>query len=117
MFEPDDDLREIRKDLDEFINLLKQNEKGLETKGMDVSGVIADLEAKYAAVAKAAEEADSLENQYLHACADAADAEVEYYKEICTMMKPLEEENPNHPDTHEWLGIKKAWRQDLPKEL
>jgi hypothetical protein len=117
MFEPDEDLSVIRKDLDEFIELLRFNEGGLQKKGMDVTGVIADLEAKYRAVVKAAEEADSLQEQYLHACADAADAEVETYKEFCRVMDPLAEEDPMHPEVKEWAEIKRAWQNELPKEI
>lgn len=117
MFEPDEDLKVIRKDLDEFIELLKLNEGGLQNKGMDVNGVIADLEAKYGAVLKAAQEADSLQEQYLHACADAADAEVETYKEFCRVMDPLAEEDPMHPEVREWLEIKAAWKNELPREM
>lgn len=116
MFEPDEDLQQIRRDLDEFIELLRENKKSLGQKGMDVSGVVADLEAKYAAVLNAAEEADALQEQYLHACADAADAEVEYFKEVCTMMRPMEEEDPKDPEVRQWLEIKDAWQKELPRE-
>lgn len=117
MFEPDEDLAVIRKDLDEFIEVLKSNEHGLHKKGMDVASVISDLEAKYRALAHAAEEADSLQEKYLHACADAADAEVENYKEFCRVMDPLAEEDPMHPEVKEWVELKRAWQNELPKEI
>ena len=117
MFEPDEDLRVIRKDLDEFITILKENKTGLEVKGMDVRGVIADLEAKYKAVLRAAAEADALQEQYLHACADSADAEVETYKEFCRVMDPIAAEDPMHPEAMEWLDLKESWKNDLPKEI
>ena len=100
MFEPDEDLKVIRKDLDEFITILKENKSGLEVKGMDVRGVIRDLEAKYGAVLRA-----------------AADADVETYKEYCRVMDPMAEEHPSHPEVKEWLEIKDAWKSDLPKEI
>jgi hypothetical protein len=117
MFEPDEDLRVIRKDLDEFITILKQNKSGLEVKGMDVRGVIADLEVKYNSVLRAAAEADALQEQYLHACADSADAEVKAYKDFCRIMDPIAEEDPMHPEAMEWLEIKESWKSDLPKEI
>lgn len=117
MFEPDEDLKVIRKDLDEFISILKQNKSGLLKKGMDVRGVIADLEAKYNAVLHAASEADALQDKYLHACADSADAEVESYREFCRVMDPIAEEDPTQPEAQEWLNIKRAWQNDLPRGI
>jgi hypothetical protein len=115
MFESDDELETFRRDVAELIEVLNKDSASLRAKGFDVDGAITELEGKLADLEKArAEEEEALDN-YLHVCADLADARTNCFQVLCSMMDPFAEENPFHPLTEEWQQWRPILLQQVPR--
>jgi septal ring factor EnvC (AmiA/AmiB activator) len=107
MFEHFEELEGIQAEVRRVIAMLRENEAELTAKGFDVEASIAEIQDQFAQTVKTYLEADHAHDDYLHACADLADAEDEYYQNLCELLDPVAKDHPKHP-------LAKQWRQLRP---
>jgi hypothetical protein len=106
MFDHLGELEDIQAEVRRVIAMLRENEAELTAEGFDVEANIAEIQDQFAQTVKTYCEADRAHDEYLHACADLADAEDDYFKSLCDMMDPLAKENPKDPLARQWKELR-----------
>lgn len=114
MFNHFDELEEIQAEVLRVITMLRENERELREAGFDVDASIAEIQDQYAETVKTFVAVDTAHDEYLHACADLADAETEYCKDLCSLMDPIADENPAHPIVRQWKQIRPLIASAVP---
>jgi hypothetical protein len=108
-------LEEIQAEVRRVIAMLRENEAELRAEGFDVDGSIAEIVDQFAQTVKTFCDADHAHDEYLHACADLADAESEYCKSLCELMDPLAKENPKDPVAKQWNQLRPLLSAQAPR--
>jgi hypothetical protein len=106
MFNHVDELEQIQGEMRRVIAMLRANEKQLRAEGFDVDASIAEIEDQFAQTVFCYAQTDKAHDDYLHACADLADAEAEYCRDLCALMDPLAAENPDDPTARQWKQLR-----------
>ena len=106
MFNHVDELEEIQAETLRVIAMLRANEAELRAEGFDVDASIAEIEDQFAQTVHSFAKADKAHDDYLHACADLADAEADYCKDLSALMDPLAAGNPHNPAAPQWKQIR-----------
>lgn len=100
----------------EYIGKVRAVRESMRAIGLDADKVIAELEAKLKGMERSGKEADEATQNYLHATADVADAEVKLFKAAYSVVSNALKERPFDPELQEWMEQLEGWKQDLPKE-
>lgn len=106
MFDHLEQLQDIQAEVRRVITMLRENEAELRAEGFDVDGAIAEIKDQFAQTVRTYCDADRAHDEYLHACADLADAETEYFQSLCELMDPLAKENPKDPLAKQWSQLR-----------
>jgi hypothetical protein len=106
MFDHFEELEGIQAEVRRVIAMLRENEAELTAQGFDVEASIAEIQDQFAQTVKTYLDADHAHDDYLHACADLADAENEYYKNLCELLDPVAKEHPKHPLARQWRQLR-----------
>lgn len=106
MFDHLTELEEIQAEVRRVITMLRENEAELTAEGFDVEASIIEIQDQFAQTIKSYCEADRAQDEYLHACADLADAETDYFRSLCQLMDPIANENPDHPMAMQWQQLR-----------
>jgi septal ring factor EnvC (AmiA/AmiB activator) len=106
MFDHLDELEDIQAEVRRVITMLRENEEELRAEGFDVEASIAEIQDQFAQTVRTYCEADRAQDEYLHACADLADAETDYFQSLCELMDPLAKEHPKHPMAKQWNQLR-----------
>ena len=114
MFDHFEELEGIQAEVRRVIAMLRENADELRATGFDVEGAISDIQDQFVQTVKTYIEADKAQDEYLHAWADIADAEAEYFSALCQVMDPLASEQPNDPIVREWEKIRPLLSNSRP---
>lgn len=106
MFDHFEELEEIQAEVRRVIAMLRANGSELSASGFDVEAAIAEIQDQFADTVKTYVEADRAQDEYLHAWADLADAEAEYFSTLCSLMDPVADEKPTDAMTSEWKRLR-----------
>jgi hypothetical protein len=114
MFDHLDELEDIQAEVRRVIAMLRENEAELRAEGFDVDAHIAEIQDQFAQTVKTYCDADRAHDEYLHACADLADAEADYFQSLCELMDPLANENPKDPLARQWKQLRPLLGTNAP---
>jgi hypothetical protein len=106
MFDHLGELEDIQAEVRRVVAMLRENEAELTAEGFDVEASIAEIHDQFLQTIKTYCEADRAHDEYLHACADLADAESDYFQSLCALMDPLANENPKDPLARQWKELR-----------
>jgi hypothetical protein len=106
MFDHLGELEDIQAEVRRVIAMLRENEAELTAEGFDVEASIAEVQDQFAQTLRSYCEADRAHDEYLHACADLAEAEADYFQSLCDVMDPLAKENPKDPLARQWKELR-----------
>jgi hypothetical protein len=109
-----EELEQIQAEVLRVITMLRENEFELRAKGFDVDASIAEIQDQFAQTVKTFVEVDGAHDDYLHACADLADAEAEYCKDLLALMDPIAQEHPSDPMIRKWQQLRPLIAAELP---
>lgn len=106
MFDHLEELQNIQAEVRRVVTMLRQNEAELRAEDFDVDAAIDEIQDQFAQTIRTYCEADRAQDEYLHACADLADAETDYFQSLCELMDPLAKEHPTHPIAKQWSQLR-----------
>jgi len=106
MFDHLGELEDIQAEVRRVIAMLRENEAELTGEGFDVEASIAEIRDQFAQTLRTYCEADRAHDEYLHACADLADAEEDYFQSLCDFLDPLARDNPKDPLARQWKELR-----------
>ena len=109
-----EELEQIQAEVLRVITMLRENEFELRAKGFDVDASIAEIQDQFAQTVKTFVEVDDAHDDYLHACADLADAEAEYCKDLLALMDPIAREHPTDPMIRKWKQLRPLIAAEVP---
>ena len=109
-----EELEEIQAEVLRVITMLRENEKDLRARGFDVDAGIAEIQDQFAQTVRTFVEVDQAHDDYLHACADLADAEAAYCKDLIALMDPIAEEHPTDPMIRKWKELRPLIAAEIP---
>ena len=109
-----EELEEIQAEVLRVITMLRENEKDLRARGFDVDAGIAEIQDQFAQTVRTFVEVDRAHDDYLHACADLADAEAEYCKDLIALMDPIAEQHPTDPMIRKWKELRPLIAAEIP---
>jgi septal ring factor EnvC (AmiA/AmiB activator) len=115
MFDHLEELEDIQAEVRRVIAMLRENEVELTAEGFDVEESIAEIRDQFAQTVKTFFEADHAHDEYLHACADLADAENAYYQNLCELLDPVVKEHPKHPLAKQWQQLRPILASQSPR--
>jgi phage gp16-like protein len=100
----------------EMLAFLAANAEKLGQKGLNVPEASRRLSRTLAEMERLTAKCNETQDKLLHAQADVADLERDYFKSICKVLDPIAEERPFDPAVQEWLELRAAWLKQLPRE-
>jgi hypothetical protein len=109
-----EELEQIQAEVLRVITMLRSNEKELRARGFDVDASIAEIQDQFAQTVRTFVETDRAHDDYLHACADIADAETEYCKELIALMDPIAKEHPADPMIRKYKQLRPLIASEVP---
>lgn len=115
MFDHLEELEDIQAEVRRVIAMLRENEAELTAEGFDVEESIAEIREQFAQTVKTFFEADRAHDEYLHACADLADAENTHYQNLCELLDPVVKEHPKHPLAKQWQQLRPILASQSPR--
>ena len=114
MYSPLEELEQIQAEVLRVITLLRENEMELRSKGFDVDASIAEIQDQFAQTVRTFVEVDDAQDDYLHACADLADAEAAYCRDLLALMDPIAREHPTDPMIRKWQQVRPLIAAEIP---
>ena len=114
MFDHFEELEGIQAEVRRVIGMLRENADELRATGFDVEEAIADIQDQFVQTVKTYVEADKAQDEYLHAWADIADAEAEYFSALCSLMDPLAGEQPDDVIAQQWQQLRPLLANSRP---